>query len=84
MDRLLTKTLAELYFQQGHLQEAHSIFKALSEKNSEDTELQNRVRELEERLGTLPSQGQSADPEVENKRRTLEKWLANIRDRRTS
>ena len=54
MDRLLTKTLAEIYLEQGHLQEAYSIFKALSEKNPSDTELQGRVRELEGKLGSLP------------------------------
>lgn len=83
MDRMLTKTLAEIYLQQGHLQEAYSIFKALSEKNPSDTELQDRVRELEEKLGGLTSQ-QPAEPSLEKKKRTLEKWLANLRDRRTS
>ena len=84
MDRLLTKTLAEIYLQQGHLQEALSIFKALSEKNPADTELQDRVRELEERLENLPSRDRSADSEMDKKKQTLEKWLSNIRDRRTS
>jgi predicted Zn-dependent protease len=81
MDRLLTKTLAEIYLEQGHLQEAYLIFKALSEKNPSDAELQSRVRELEERLGSLPPKQQLT---LEEKQRTLEKWLANIRDRRTS
>ncbi len=80
MDRLLTKTLAEIYLQQGHLQEALSIFKALSEKNPEDAELRNRVQELEEKLKSL---GRPADSEMERRKQTLEKWLANIRDRRT-
>ena len=83
MDRLLTKTLAEIYLQQGHFQEALSIFQALSEKNPADTELQKRVRELEERLRDLPSRDQPIDSALEKKKRTLEKWLENIRDRRT-
>ena len=83
MDRLYTKTLAEIYLQQGHLENAYSIFKALSEKNPADTELQNRVRELEEKLEGPPSRP-PAEPSLEKKKRTLEKWLANIRDRRTS
>jgi predicted Zn-dependent protease len=84
MDRLLTKTLAEIYLEQGHLQEAYSIFKALSEKNPADTELQDRVRELEAKLGDLSSQQKPAGLTLEEQKRTLEKWLANIRDRRTS
>ena len=83
MDRLYTKTLAEIYLQQGHLQKAYSIFKVLSERNPADAELQDRVRELEEKVGSPPSQ-QLADPAVEKKKQSLEKWLAKIRDRRTS
>ena len=84
MDRLLTRTLAEIYLQQGHLQEAYEIFKSLSEKNPLDTELQDRVRELEGRLEGLPSRQNPANPVLEKKKQALEKWLANIRDRRTS
>jgi len=84
MDQLLTKTLAEIYLEQGHLEKAYSIFKALSEKNPADTELQNRVRELEEKLEVSPPRQQPPDPALEKKKRTLEKWLTNIQDRRTS
>jgi predicted Zn-dependent protease len=83
MDRLLTKTLAEIYLQQGHLQEAYVIFKSLSEKNPLDTELQDQVRELEGKLGNLLSQQKPVDLALERKKQTLEKWLGNIRDRRT-
>jgi predicted Zn-dependent protease len=83
MDRLLTKTLAEIYLQQGHLQEAYAIFKSLSEKNPLDTELQDQVRELEGKLGNLLSQQKPVDLALERKKQTLEKWLGNIRDRRT-
>ncbi len=82
MDRLITKTLAEIYLQQGHLEEAYSIFKTLSEKNPADEELQRRVRELEEKLLAVTPQVQPVKPALEKKRRTLERWLTNIRDRR--
>jgi predicted Zn-dependent protease len=84
MDQLLTKTLAEIYLEQGHFEKAYSIFKALSDKNPADTELQSRLRELEEKLGGPPSRQQPPDSALERKKRTLEKWLANIQDRRTS
>jgi predicted Zn-dependent protease len=83
MDRLLTRTLAEIYLQQGHLQEAYSIFKVLSEKNPEDTELQNRLRDLEQKLGALSSQDRPGGSAVEKKIQTLEKWLLKIQERRT-
>jgi hypothetical protein len=53
MDRLVTKTLAEIYLQQGHLEEAYSLFKTLSERDPEDVELKNRLEELEEKVKLL-------------------------------
>ncbi len=53
MDRLVTKTLAEIYLQQGHLEEAYSLFKTLSERDPEDVELRNRLKELEEKMRLL-------------------------------
>jgi hypothetical protein len=53
MDRLVTKTLAEIYLQQGHLEEAYSLFKALSDRDPEDVELKNRLKELEEKMKLL-------------------------------
>ena len=53
MDRLATRTLAEIYFQQGHLEEAYSLFKALSERDPENVELRNRLKELEEKMNLV-------------------------------
>jgi hypothetical protein len=53
MDRLVTKTLAEIYLQQGHFEEAYSLFKTLSEHDPEDVELKNRLKELEEKVNLL-------------------------------
>jgi hypothetical protein len=50
MDRLMTKTLAEIYLQQGHLQEAYDIYKTLAEKDPSDAEIQKRLEELREKL----------------------------------
>jgi hypothetical protein len=47
MDRVATKTLAEIYLKQGHLREAYEIFKILAEKDPSDPEMQKRVVEQE-------------------------------------
>jgi len=53
MDRLVTRTLAEIYLQQGHFEEAYSLFKTLSERDPEDVELRDRLKELEEKRRLL-------------------------------
>jgi hypothetical protein len=80
MDRLLTKTLAEIYLQQGHLQEAYSMFKALAQKNTSDIDLRHRVEELEQKLGLASPAIQA--PSTEKKIQTLERWLAHLHERR--
>ena len=83
MDRLLTKTLAEIYLRQGHLQEAYDIFKALSERNPSDGKLQNRLKELEEKLALFYPEPPRLDPYLEKKIHRLEGWLGSIRNRKT-
>ncbi len=82
MDRMVTKTMAELYLQQGHLQEAYEIYKALAEKDPFDPEIQERLKELKEKLHPSPPPGFSSPPSTEERIRNLEKWLANIRKQR--
>jgi len=79
MDELVTKTLADIYLQQGHLQEAYAIFKALSEKDPSDTEIQMRLKELGEKLETSSPLMDQSIHSTEEKIRLLERWLANIR-----
>ena len=82
MDRLTTKTLAEVYLQQGYLQEAYEIYKTLAEKDPFDPEIQKRLKELKEKLHpSLPSDFPSPLSR-EERIRHLEKWLANIRKRK--
>ena len=83
MDRLLTKTLAEIYVRQGHLQEAYDIFKALSERNPSDGELQNQIKVLEEKLALTCPEPPHVDPSLEKKIHRLEGWLNSIRNRKT-
>ncbi len=84
MDRMVTKTMAELYLQQGHLQEAYEIYKALAEKDPFDPEIQERLKELKEKLHPSPPRKFSNPLSMEERVRYLEKWLANIRKRRGS
>jgi len=83
MDRLLTKTLAEIYLRQGHLKEAYDIFKSLSERNPSDGELQNRLKELEVKLALSCPEPPRLDPYLEKKIHRLEGWLGSIRNRKT-
>jgi predicted Zn-dependent protease len=81
MERMATKTLAEIYLQQGHLQEAYEIFKALSEKDPSNQETQARLKELEEKLRSSAPIHQTS-VSTEEKIRILKQWLANIQERR--
>ncbi len=82
MDRLTTKTLAEIYLQQGHLQEAYEIYKTLAERDPFDAEIEKKLEELREKLKDLSSSGFSSPLSKEEKIHHLERWLANIRKRR--
>ena len=50
MDQMATKTMAEIYLRQGHLQEAYEIYKALAERDPFDLDAQRRMEELSEKL----------------------------------
>lgn len=84
MDRMTTKTLAEIYLQQGHLQEAYEIFKALAEKDPFDPEIRKKVEELREKLHPSPPSNFPYPLSREEKIDHLKKWLANIRKQRGS
>jgi len=79
---MATKTLAEIYIQQGHFQEAYEIYKALAEKDPHDREIKNRLKELADKL--RPSVPLSYRPPRSRaeKIHLLERWLTHIRGRR--
>ena len=79
---MTTKTLAEIYLQQGHLQEAYEIYKSLAEKDPFDVEIQERVDELRKKLESSPPSGLPSPFSTEEKIRHLEQWLVKIRKRR--
>lgn len=82
MDRIVTKTLAEIYMQQGHFEEAYEILKALSEKDPSNMEIKKKLEELSEKLKRLSPLTDQSIRTTEEKIRLLKKWLANIRERR--
>ena len=84
MDKFTTKTLAEVYVQQGYLQEAYDIFVTLAEKDPSDPEIQKRVEELREKLHLSPPSDFTPPLSKEEQIRQLEKWLAAIRKQRRS
>jgi predicted Zn-dependent protease len=85
MEPVPTKTLAEIYLRQGHLQEAYKILKSLSEKDPFNQEAQERLREVSERLGiSNPSKSETPSSLLSEKERIrmLKRWLANIQEER--
>ena len=84
MDQMITKTLAEIYLQQGHLHKAYEIYKVLAEKDPFDPEIQKKVEELREKLHPSPPSDSPHLLTKEEKIYHLEKWLANIRKGRKS
>jgi len=82
MGRIITKTLAEIYLQQGHLQEAYEIFKVLSKEDPSNIEILKKLSELGQQLKfSSPSINQPI-PSTDEKIRLLKRWLYNIRERR--
>ena len=85
MERMISKTLAEIYLQQGHLQEAYQILKALLERDPSNQEVQKKLMEVSERLGIEMSPKPETVPSRlsdDEKIRLLTRWLANIRKQR--
>lgn len=87
MERVITRTLAEIYLEQGHLQEAYEIYKVLSERDPLNEELQKRRRALEARLGLDPSSQATSSPasptrSAEERIRILRRWLQNLQERK--
>ena len=82
MDRMITKTLAEIYLKQGDLRKAYEILKVLSEQEPSDKETQQKLIELSERLGVSPPTLHPADHIQKERIRILKKVLTHIRERR--
>ncbi len=82
MNRIVTKTLAEVYIQQGDLEEAFRILKALSEKDPSDLEIQQRLAELKEKIKISSPLFPPSTMTAEERIQRLERWLTHIRERK--
>ena len=82
MEQMKTKTMAEIYLKQGHLQEAYEIFNTLADKNPEDREVGEKLRILGQKLGLVAPAISSEARSKNETLQTLQKWLANIQARR--
>jgi predicted Zn-dependent protease len=82
MGQIITKTLAEVYLKQGHFQEAYEMFRVLSEKDPSDMEIQDRLKELAEKLSPSPPAINQPVASTDETIHVLKKWLDNIRERR--
>lgn len=82
MEEIATKTLAEIYLEQGDLQKAYDIYKILSARNPSDQEIQKRLIHLEKRLGLSPSPTPPPILSREEKIKVLNEWLHHILERK--
>ena len=81
---IVTSTLAELYFQQGKIQEAINTYKTMVALNPEDAHFRDRLEALEATPEEeAPGEKGTQDTHVAGKQRViaiLESWRANIRE----
>jgi hypothetical protein len=82
MEQIKTKTMAEIYLKQGHLQEARDIFKTLAEKDPSDQEVRKKLRILNLKIGLISPPSPSLVLSREERIEFLERWLTHIQSRR--
>lgn len=79
---IATATLAEVYFNQGLMEEAIKIYKKVIDKNSDDSASRARLNELEAIVETAHSTEEKEKDLLRRKRKLvsiLESWLEGIR-----
>jgi tetratricopeptide (TPR) repeat protein len=83
LSEIATPTLAEVYVNQGQIQEAISIYEKVIAQNPEDQASVMRAQELRTMPAAEPPPPEEADPGAKQKKQktiaVLESWLANIR-----
>lgn len=83
LSEIATSTLAEVYINQGEIEEALKIYQRVLTQNPENERTRNRVEELNALLSPQPSAfGEAPDRVRRNKERAvavLETWLRDLR-----
>jgi len=83
LPEIATPTLAEIYFDQGQVQEAINIYEKVVSQNSEDENSINRLKELKsiitENTKTYDKNLEDTKQRKERLISVLESWLVNIR-----
>jgi tetratricopeptide (TPR) repeat protein len=83
LSEIATPTLAEVYVNQGEIQEALSIYEKVVTQNPEDQASMTRIEELKTMLTVEPPLAEESVPRPKQKKEKtiaiLESWLANIR-----
>jgi hypothetical protein len=82
LDKMATKTLADIYLNQGHLREAHEILAILAEQNPLDPEIRKKLDEVTRKLRGQSSGDGHGKERIPEKIQVLERWLTKIRERR--
>ena len=82
--KIVTPTLAEIYFNQGQVQEAVSTYEKLLEQEPQNLRAQKRLEELKALLDTGQVLETTTEDPIHQKKakviNTLETWLGHIRD----
>ncbi len=82
MEEIATKTLAEIYLNQGYLQKAYDIYKILLVQDPSDGDAQKRLMDLEKRMKSSPSTPKTLPLTRQERIKLLEEWLTRIRERK--
>ena len=61
---VVTETMAELYYGQGLYEDALKVYRQLAEGRPDDAGLQERIREIEEKLAGQPSRPQDGEEQL--------------------
>lgn len=86
LSEIATPTLAEIYFNQGQIEEALKTYEIVVSRNPEDEHSQKRYEELKTMFQEERAAGEAGKRERENLRREklisiLDSWLLDIRER---
>ena len=78
-----SRTLADLYYDQGHLEDARGIYERLVQDHPEDGDLAHRLHELGSESIGEPAGGMDPGQARDRRVAALRGWLARVRERST-